>query len=102
MGKIWQGKKNYSKELHLKVPSGQIGSALEWYRWIGLDFVILVFNIWKKFFLYVHKQRSFPLNPAPNAGETTIVLRITAREWKFQHPAIQTKIVQSLTDFFIK
>jgi hypothetical protein len=34
-----------------------------------------------------------------NAGETTIVLWITARG-EFQHPAIQTKILQSFGKFF--
>ncbi len=40
----------------LKVPSDQIGSACEWYHWIGLtkdikvsDFIISVLNIWKDF-----------------------------------------------------
>ncbi len=42
----------------LKVPSGQIGSALEWYNWIGLKkdinrtcfwFLILILNIWEEF-----------------------------------------------------
>ncbi len=42
----------------LKVPSGQIGSAWEWYHWIGLekdinrymfDFFILILNIREEF-----------------------------------------------------
>jgi hypothetical protein len=35
-----------------------------------------------------------------NAGETSIVIWITAREKKFKHPAIQTKIEQHFGGFF--
>jgi hypothetical protein len=35
-----------------------------------------------------------------NAGETSIVLWITARDKEFQHPAIQTKIEQHFSGFF--
>jgi hypothetical protein len=36
------------------------------------------------------------------AGETSIVLQITAHEQKIQHPAIQTKIEQHFGGFFYK
>jgi hypothetical protein len=50
---------------------------------------------------HVLKPQSFPPNCArKNAGETSIVIWITAREKKFKHPAIQTKIEQHFGGFF--
>ncbi len=118
----------------LKVPSGQIGSAWEWYHWIGLkksstatdfDFLILIFEYLKKLQsseplqtkmnptshacldlgLYAHKPRSISAKLcSKNAGKSTIDLWIPVREYRifeeFQHPAIQTKIVQYLRRIF--
>jgi hypothetical protein len=55
--------------------------------------------------LHVLKPQSFLPNCAPKtAGKTSIVLWITAREFKkfqkFQHPVIQTKIEQQFVGFF--
>ncbi len=89
--------------ISLKIPSGQIGSAWEWYHWIGLEKDInhYIFEKTSKFWatsckkasnppdcsvrgLHVLKPQSFLPNRAcsKNAGEISIVLWISARKWR--------------------
>ncbi len=50
--------------------------------------------------LYGHKTQSFPPNQSPKMRESLCGLRRVSKE--FQHPAIQTRIVQHFGGFFIK
>jgi hypothetical protein len=118
-------------EFWLKVPSAQIGSAWEWYHWIGREkdlnryrffyFLFLILNIWEEFKvlsrfmqkwiqpptcldhgLHVLKPQFFLLNRStPKMRERHqlfVGLRLLRKE--FQHPAIQTKILQHFGGFF--
>jgi hypothetical protein len=58
------------------------------------DFLILVLNI-------VLKPRPFPPNRIPKMRESQqLLFRLRLVSEEFQHPAIQTKIVQSFGRFF--
>ncbi len=108
----------------LKILSGQIGSAWEWYHWIGLEKDInrygFIFYFWSWIFdksskfwassckkesnlllfwigLHVLKQRFFPPNWTPKLQERHQLffgLRLVSKE--FQHLAIQTKVEQRI------
>ncbi len=103
----------------LKVPSGQIGSAWEWYHWIGLDkdinryrFLFFIFDL--EYLIRV--QNSEPLHSKLNptsclfglwleCTKTTIfsaeLCSKNARDTSiFQDPAIQTKIEHHFGGFF--
>ncbi len=98
-------------KMNLKVLSGQIQPAWEWYHVIGIEkdidryrffyVFILILNIWWEFkvlsrfmqkwiqppacldhSLHVLKLRSSAKPFSKNAGETSIVLRITAGLWE--------------------
>ncbi len=103
-----------------KVPSGQIGSAWEWYHWIGLEkdinryrFLIFLFQCWifettSKFWAASCKKasnppRSFSPNHAPKMRERYQLffgLRLEGK--KFHHSAIQTKIEKLFGGFFLQ
>ncbi len=109
----------------LKIPSGQIGSAWEWYHWIGLKksstakgFWFWIFEKTSKFWAASNKTESnlllvwitvcmrtnrdlFPAKPcSKNAGVYNCSLDYGLWVEEFQHPAIRTKLVQHFGGFF--
>ncbi len=115
-------------DLLLKVPSGQIGSASDWYHWKGLEkdincYRIFIFYFWFWIFektselwaasytnasnpptcwdhgLYVHIPRSFP--PMRESQQLFLGLRLVSRIFEEnQQSIIQTKIEQHIGRFF--
>ncbi len=117
-------------KITLKVPSGQIGSASEWYHWKGLEedinrYRFLIFDFWfwifgktSKFWaasyknasnpptcwdhgLYGHIPQSFPPNRATKMREIQqLFLGLRLVCKEFHHSAIQTKIEENFGGFF--
>ncbi len=111
----------YIISLPLKVTSGQIGSAWEWYNWIGLEKDIncnriFLFSFWswicknESNLLLVwimvclcSKLRSFPPNHAPKMRKRhQLFFGLRHLSIGFQHPAIQTKIEQHFGGFLLQ
>ncbi len=101
----------------LKVPSGLIGSAWEWYHWKGIEkdinrYRFLIFKFWSwifektsKFWAASYKNATNPPTFPPNRSQKMqeskqLVFRLRLVSKDFQHPAIQTRIVQHLGGFF--
>jgi hypothetical protein len=85
----------------LKVPSGRIGSAWEWYHWIGLEKWIQPPTCLDHS-LNVLKPRSFPPNRAPKMRERHHLffgLRLVSKEF-YNIPQSEPKQSNTLADFF--
>ncbi len=116
-----------NKNINLKVQSAQIGSALEWYHWIGLErtstaigFLYFIFDLEyliraqssellhdkmnpTSYFLDhgLHVLKCFSAKMCSKMRERHQLffgLQLVSKE--FQHPAIQTKIEQHFGRFF--
>ena len=73
------GTAELSRKLTLKVPSVQIGSAWEWYHWIGLEkdinrYRILFFKFWS--WIFEKRTKFWALNTKMNPNSSLFVLFI--------------------------